>query len=257
MYLNEIHFTPYATKWTPHLSTVTGTYLSTRKMKRSNEEWENTGKEATAQLGKTRDVGTMIGFKREFGIPPMSRWANRFIIAAIIQGALAAGLTAWLLAISEAWLPGYATSKVVAGGGAGTWLFVGYLVYILLGPIAVAVTALFYQHLETNLNMVYSGWTRLLAWGHIVLMNVGVVGATFLMMWAGYFGGALNASLLAKGLTPGAASGQVHTQIMQYYPPYIAVFIGLALLGALAGGLGYVIVWRRSLKTPVGPLKQP
>src|SRR3990172_8511856 len=113
-----------------------------------------------------------------------SKWANRFVMAAIIQGALSAVLTAYLLYQGVWGVP--AASRIVAGGGAGTWLTVGYLAFILLGPIAAAVTALFYQHIEATLEKPYAGLRNLLAWGHIVLMNVGVIGATWLMMNAGY-----------------------------------------------------------------------
>ena len=58
-----------------------------------------------------------------------SKWANRFVVAAIAQGALAAGLTAYFLYDSKypqnAQDPGPA--RIVASGGAGTWLAMGYL----------------------------------------------------------------------------------------------------------------------------------
>ncbi len=173
-----------------------------------------------------------------------SKWANRFVIAAIIQGALAAVLTSYLL-YEGLWGTPQA-SRIVAGGGAGMWLTVGYLVYIPLGPIAAAVTAQFYQHIESTRQKPYTGLSNILAWGHIVLMNVGVVGATWLMMNAGYRGGAAALSTSVGGL--GWTSLQVHADIMQYYPPYIGVFIAIAILGALAGGLGYVLAWRRSIR---------
>ncbi len=173
-----------------------------------------------------------------------SKWANRFVIAAIIQGLLTAALTTYLLYEGVYGTP--AASRIVAAGGAGTWLTVGYLVYIVLGPIAVAVTALFYQHIEAHLAKPYTGFSRGLAWIHLVLMNIGVVGATWLMMSAGYRGGAAALPAAVGGL--GWNPLQVHTDIMQYYPPYIAVFIAIALVGAIAGGLGYVIAWRHTLK---------
>lgn len=206
---------------------------------------ESSENNTTAQFGKTSMQG-LSSLKQEIAIAQSSRWANRFIIAAIIQGALMAGVTLYLLALGESWIPGAATSKVVASGGAGTWLFVGYLVYLVLGPIAVAVTALFYQHIEAHMQTPYTGWTRLFAWTHLVLMNVGVVGATWLMMAAGYLGGAAALPVSSGGL--GWTGLQVHTNIMQYYPPYIAAFILVAIIGALAGGLGYVTTWRRSLR---------
>ncbi len=173
-----------------------------------------------------------------------SKWANRFVMAAIIQGAFSAVLTAYLLYQGVWGVP--AASRIVAGGGAGNWLTVGYLVYIPLGPIAAAVTALFYQHIEATLEKPYTGLSNLLAWGHIVLMNVGVVGATWLMMNAGYRGGAAALPTSIGGL--GWNAGQVHTNIMGGYPVYIAPFIALALVGALAGGLGYVLAWRHTIR---------
>ncbi len=229
-------------------------------MKKIDGYWKeqddtDTSDNTNSQIGKQSSAGTVVGFKNEFTIPPMSRWANRFIIAAIVQGALAAALTGYLLAAGIGWLGGVAASKMVAAGGAGTWLTVGYLTYIVLGPIAVAVTALFYQHLETGLNTIYTGWTRLMAWAHILLMNIGVVGATWLMMNAGFLGGAAAAKVSDGGL--GWNPGQVHTNIMQYYPPYIAIFIAIAIAGAFLGGVGYVVVWRRSMRTPISSLVQP
>ncbi len=134
------------------------------------------------------------------------------------------------------------------------WLTIGYMMYIILGPIAIAVTALFYQHLETGLQTAYTGWTRLMAWGHILLMNIGVVGATWLMMNAGFLGGSAAQPVSQGGL--GWTSLQVHANIMQYYPPYIAAFIAIAIAGAFLGGVGYIIIWRRSLRQPSRPLKQ-
>ena len=208
----------------------------------------------SSRFSKPSAVGTVVGFGKEFMIPQMSRWANRFIIAAIVQGALAAGLTGYLLASGIGWLGGVAASKIVAAGGAGMWLTIGYMMYIILGPIAVAVTALFYQHLETSLQTAYTGWTRLMAWGHILLMNIGVVGATWLMMNAGFLGGSAAQPVSQGGL--GWTSLQVHTNIMQYYPPYIAAFIAIAITGAFIGGLGYIIVWLRSLGPQSRSLKQ-
>ena len=229
-------------------------------MKKIDGYWKepedtDTTDDMKSQLGKQGSVGTVVGFKQEFAIPPLSRWANRFIIAAIVQGGLAAGLTGYLLASGIGWLGGVAASKIVAGGGAGTWLTVGWVTYIMLGPIAVAVTALFYHHFETDLQTPYTGWTRLAAWAHILLMNIGVVGATWLMMNAGSLGGSAAQPVSQGGL--GWTGLQVHENIMQYYPPYIAAFIAIAIAGAFLGGLGYVIIWRRSLKTPVPSVRQP
>jgi len=204
-----------------------------------------------AQSGK---LGATDDTKWQISVSPTSRWANRFIVAAIVQGALAAGVTSYLLYDAVYGSPGPA--RIVAGGSAGTWLTVGYLGYIMLGPVAAAVTALFYQHLEVNLRAPYKGWPTAFAWLHLVLMNVGVVGATWLMMSGGYRGGALTITLEAQNPTwsIGQVLGQVHVQVLSGYPSYIAPFAALAIVGAFAGGLGFVAVWRRALKkTPTTP----
>lgn len=206
-----------------------------------------------ARLGMQSGDRATASSKQGFGVSPMSRWANRFIVAAIMQGALAAGVTGYLLASGIGLLGGVPASKIVAAGGAGTWLTVGYLTYIILGPVAVAVTVLFYQHLEVGLHTPYTGWTNLMAWAHILLMNLGVVGATWLMMSAGFRGGAAAFPVSQGGLGySGANSGLVHINIMQYYPPYIAAFVAIAIAGAFLGGVGYVIIWRRTLKAQNG-----
>ena len=177
-----------------------------------------------------------------------SKWADRFIVAAIIQGALAAGLTSYLLYQGVYGTP--VASRIIANmggaGNGGVWLTVGYLAYIPLGPIAAAVTALFYRQLEGQMRKPYTGKVGILAWLHIVLMNAGVVGDTWLMMNAGYRAGVAALPTSSGGL--GWTSLQIHTNIMGSYPPYIAAFFAIAILGAIAGGLGYVIVWRRPVK---------
>jgi hypothetical protein len=199
----------------------------------------------TAQSGRQ---GATDDTKWQISVSPTSRWANRFIVAAIVQGALAAGLTAWLLYDATYDTPGAA--KIVASGGGGTWLTEGYLAYIMFGPLAVAVTALFYQHLEVNLRAPYKGWSNIFAWLHLVLMNVGVVAGTWLMMNGGWRAGALAYSLgqQTPPLSPGQISGQVHVQILSGYPGYIAPFAAIAIIGAFAGGIGYLVTWRRALK---------
>jgi hypothetical protein len=80
----------------------------------------------------------------------VSTWANRFIAAAIVQGALAVILMAYFVLGQFAWLKPE-VSRVIAGGSAGTWFTVGYVTYLVVGVIGVAVTALFYHHIEVTL----------------------------------------------------------------------------------------------------------
>ncbi len=188
---------------------------------------------------------------REMSTFQSSKWANRWVIAAIIQGALAAGVTAYLLYDAVYQTPG--SARIVAGGSAGTWLSMGYLAYIMFGPLAAAVTSLFYQHIEVNQHSPYKGWTNIFASFHIVLMNVGVVGGTWIMMNGGWRAGALTITLEAQNptWTIGQVLGQVHVQVLGGLPPYIAWFTAIAILGAFAGGVGYLAAWRRSMKKSI------
>ena len=176
-----------------------------------------------------------------------SKWASRFVFAAVLQGLLALGLTAYLLYQATFGVP--AASRIVAGGGAGTWLTVGYLGYLILGLVGTAVTAQMYRHLEVELRKPFTGKANAFGWLHLVLWNVGVVGATWLMMNAGYRGGAAALPEASGGLGwTGAKAGLVHSEIMVHYPPYIAVFMALALAGAFLGIVGYLLVWARPAK---------
>lgn len=165
-----------------------------------------------------------------------SKWSNRFIWAAIIQG-----LAATLLTIPIVWpssgLFGLkvnpAVAQVIAGGSAGTWYTVGYLIYIMVGVIAVGLTALFYYHFEVAMGKPYKGVANYFAWIHLVLMNVGVAAAAYMLMWGGYFGGA--------GLINGQTAEWVHVNILSGLVDPIGYAVIVAGIGVLAGGIGYLI----------------
>ena len=54
--------------------------------------------------------------------------------------------------------------------------------------VAIAVTAVFYNHLEINLKRRFSRISNVLAWIHLLGMNIGGPGATILMIFAGLAG---------------------------------------------------------------------
>ena len=173
----------------------------------------------------------------------MGVWSNRFIWAAIIQGLLATLLTAYFV-LGQA--TGYlvpAFSRVIAAGGAGAWFVVGYFGYLTVGVIGVAVTALFYYYIEDVLGRPYEGFPKALAWIHLIFMNIGVIGATWIMIWGGYVGGAamLPPEVGGKGWT----GLQVHENILGPLPLPITIFLIILFIGVLAGGLGFLLMWRR------------
>ena len=171
-----------------------------------------------------------------------SKWAGRFIWAAVIQGLLATVATVLVLDPLQ-YITGnadyYSPARVIASNGAGTWFFTGYISYLVVGVVAMAVTALFYLYIEGIQGKVYKGFTNILAWGHLLLMNVGVAGSMFLMMYGGYLAGWASAPASSGG--EGLNAGQIHVQILGGLTDPIGGLILLAAAGALMGGLGYLI----------------
>jgi hypothetical protein len=173
-----------------------------------------------------------------------SKWGERFTKATLVQVALATGLTAYLLYQGVFGVP--AASRIVAGGGAGMWLTVGYFAYIIMGVLATMAVALFFRHLELDIKRRFNKWTNGLAWLTLVMWNVGVIGGTWLMMYAGYAGGAAAMPTASGGL--GYNAGQVHSLIMVSYPTPIAIFLAVAVFGAFLGLLDAALVWLRPAK---------
>ncbi|HUK49644.1 MAG TPA: hypothetical protein VLV18_01315 [Terriglobales bacterium] len=172
----------------------------------------------------------------------MSRMAGLFLYAAIIQGAIAAVVTFLGGFGDQIGLYPVAISRVIAGGEAGTWFIMGYVMYIIVGVVAMAVTSLFYFYIETVQGKVYKGISKAFAWAHLVLGNVGVAGAAILAMVGGYLGGAAMQPTNFGGMNWN--TGQVHVNILQYYTEPVAAFLMLALLGFVLGGLGYLLALR-------------
>jgi hypothetical protein len=172
----------------------------------------------------------------------LSPWTKRFIAAAIIQGAIIVALTAFLVLSQISFLKPE-ISRVIAAGGAGTWFTFGYIIYIVVGVIGVAVSALFYYYIENVLVKHYSS-TRIakaLAWSHLILMNVGTTAATGMLMYAGYVSGAAMLPLSAGG--KGFNQGQAHQILAPFVEP-ISVAILVVILGVLLGGIGFLLKYR-------------
>jgi len=172
-----------------------------------------------------------------------SKWAARFLGAAVVQGAIGFVVASVLLYLAVFGRP--AASRIVAGGGAGTWFVVGTIGYGLVGILAIAVSALFYHHIEATLGFPYKGWRNYAAWAHIILGGgLGSAGA-LLTAYGGYAAGAamLPTSVGGGGHTPPAGFEYVHVNILGPLVMPIAALIGLSLLGFFVGGVGYVTAW--------------
>lgn len=166
--------------------------------------------------------------------------------AAIIQGAIFVLLTVFLV-LSQISLIKPEVSRVIGAGGVGIWFTMGYVMYLVVGVIGVAVSALFYLHLERNLGKTYAVKNiipKILAWIHLIFMNVGTTAAMGMMMYAGYVGGAsmLPLSIGGKGLD----AAQTHQILSPFVEPIGAAILGICI-GVFSGGLGFVIVYKKKI----------
>lgn len=168
-------------------------------------------------------------------------WTKRFMVAAVIQGAVVVGLTFFLVLGQISYLKPE-ISRVMAAGGAGTWLTFGYVMYIIVGVIGVAVSALFYHYLEGMMSRQLTRSAGVLAWIHLILMNFGAAAAMGMLMYAGYVGGAamLPESVGGKGLN----AAEAHEVLGSFTEP-ISLAILIILVGVMAGGLSFVITYMR------------
>ena len=159
---------------------------------------------------------------------------------AIIQGAIIVALTAFLV-VSQVSILKPEVSRVIASGGAGTWFTFGYLSYIIIGVIGVAVSSAFYHYLGGS----FARAASVLAWIHLILMNAGTTAAAGMMMYAGYQGGAamLPTAIGGRGFEP----QQAHSIMAPFVEP-IAGSILVILSGVVAGGAGFLIAYRKEQK---------
>ena len=174
---------------------------------------------------------------RNLSIP----WTNRFIYAAIVQGAIIVGLTIFLVFSQISFLKPE-ISRVIAAGGAGTWFTFGYIMYVVVGVIGIAVSAIFYFYLEKILAKPYNKrLTKLLAWTHLLLMNLGTTFAMGMLMYVGYIGGA---AMLPEDIGGQGFNAEQTHQILAPFVEPIAIAIIVLLLGIVLGGVGFILTYK-------------
>jgi len=174
----------------------------------------------------------------------ISTWGNRFIIAAIIQGAIITGLTLLIVVIQ---LSFSSTINIIqflslSFEGPAKWFFLGYIFYLIL-VVAIAVTAVFYNHLEINTGKRIRGFKTILAWIHLIGMNVGGTAITLTMIFAGLIGSGILA-VITSGGSASAVSKLIPTNaiMVQFIPP-IASFAAILSIGVIAGGITYIATY--------------
>jgi len=175
-----------------------------------------------------------------------SSWGNKFIFSAIIQGAIITGLT---ISVVGAQMISSSVNIIqflsLSFDGPAKWFFLGYVFYMIL-VVAIATTAIFYNHLEINMEKNIRGVRAIMAWIHLIGMNVGGAATTISMILAGLMGsGALDLILSAGNTT----ELQQNTAILDQFIPPIATFAGVLSIGVIVGGISYVLTYLQKSDT--------
>ncbi|NDB46070.1 MAG: hypothetical protein EB163_02085 [Nitrososphaeria archaeon] len=173
-----------------------------------------------------------------------STWGSRFIISAIAQGGIITFLSLSMVGIQMIFAKDVNMIQFLSLSfeGPAKWFFIGLMLYLII-TVAIAVTAVFYNHLEVNMRKKITGKTNLLVWIHLIGMNIGGLGTTLSMIFAGLIGsGAMD--ILNTGQI-----GKANLAVMDSFIPPIATFIGILAIGVLCGGLAYAVSYLK--KSPV------
>lgn len=163
-----------------------------------------------------------------------SVWGNRFVLSAIIQGSVITGLTVALVIIQAAFSDvGIIEFLSLSLDGAAKWFFFGYFMYITL-VVAIAICAIFYNHLESNLNKPIRGSKKYLVWCQLVGMNVGGA-ATILLIVAGF------ADTVFISVDDGSQSLSYNiTEFVKIPITTLAIFFGCSII---CGGIAYMTTY--------------
>jgi len=166
------------------------------------------------------------------------KWANRFIIAAIIQGGIITAIALMIVGTQIIFMQiNIMQFLSLSFEGPAKWVFIGTIFYLIL-VVAIAVTAVFYNHLEVNLNRKIAGISKVLAWIHIIGMNVGGTGSTLLMVFGGLAGSGV-LSVFSEG-----QFGKENIAIMDSFIAPTASFIAILAIGVICGGIGYILAYK-------------
>ena len=182
-------------------------------------------------------------------LKPVSKWSRRFMWAAVAHGFIATVL-ALLLAMALVAAPSLSAveiATIIRIPGAGfvelAALFAFFAMYIVVGVLGAGVSSLLYHHVEVVMRKMYVGGANALAWIHLLLMNIGIAGATWTMIYAGYLGGVELWPINQGGL--GWSIEQVAEQVVSQFVPIVGLMLLLTGIGVLAGAIGFLITYRK------------
>ncbi len=117
----------------------------------------------------------------------------------------------------------------------------GFLLFLIVGVLGFATFASLYYVIPKA-----TGGTinNILAWLHLVLLEIGTVVGTGLLGYAGYIGGTTMLDEIAKGTAEKDIPGIVHVKIGFVVQP-IGILALVAGLGVLLGVIALFLTYRK------------
>lgn len=185
------------------------------------------------------------GVKSDASLNANNVWFRYYSLTALLNAFIAIAMTTPVL-LSGSIIPGIPElqmTRVIAGGGAGTWLTVGYYLFLIVGICVLFLCGAAYYLIAQALGRdVFSGK---LAAVQLTMMEAGTLVSLGLLYYAGFVSGRM---FLAK-----TASEEVHLFLVNFIQP-IGIFVAIGLLGSLIGGLNYLLTLTRGPRIgPPGP----
>ena len=170
---------------------------------------------------------------------PYAKWANRFLQSAIIQGAVITLFTILFISIQLLLSSNINIIQFLSLSfeGPAKWIFLGYIFYMIL-IVAIATTAVFYNHFEVNMHRGIQGFRSILAWIHLLGMNIGGATVTLTIASAGLIGSGVIGTILSGG---NITEVKPNTQILEQFIIPISIFAAVLVIGLIAGGLTFLL----------------
>lgn len=158
------------------------------------------------------------------GMPSNHRWARIFGFVALFHLAVAAAWTG-LTAIPDLNIP-----RIIAGGSAGMWYTTAYFMYIIAAAVGMTAFAAMYYIAGGNVS-------NTLGKLHLLISNVGIAGAAYVLGYAGYNAGYMQ-HVLSK------PTEEIHHFLAPFVEP-LGVLILIAALGVMVGVVSLALAFRR------------
>ncbi|MCS7103436.1 MAG: hypothetical protein NZ992_06110 [Candidatus Korarchaeum sp.] len=124
--------------------------------------------------------------------------------------------------------------RVIAGGSAGMWFTMGYLMYLIAGPLGSLYFSLIYSDKRSSIGLLA-----------FLMYNAGVLIASFSLIYGGYHAGWMMHVYPVHHQGNQIPTQQIHLWLVNFVLP-AGIGTILAGLGALIGAIGALISERKA-----------